>query len=119
MFDDEDEDEDSLDVNSYLRKQEEIIQRENKNRNVKDFIAGCYEAYELLVTDGSGTLEASTPEAIGEAVNRMTTLFLRGEEYERCNFLKNYIQKYIPNHKIEIVQAVNDDLNEYERNGDQ
>jgi hypothetical protein len=116
MFDDE-EDEDSLDVNSYLRKQEELAERENKNNNAKNFIAGCYEAYELFVTDGEGALNSSTPEAIGSAIDRMTTLFLRGEEYERCNFLKNYAKKYLPEHIIQTVQAVTDDLNEYEKNG--
>ena len=66
----------------------------------QEFIEGCYEAYDVLVSEGSSVLEQAPATEIQKAINRMTQLFLLREEYERCEFLKKYVADYLPGFKI-------------------
>ena len=66
----------------------------------KIFIEGCYEAYDLLTVKGKEALEVGEISSICSAINRMTALFLLNEEYERCNFLKEFVRDNIPGYTI-------------------
>jgi hypothetical protein len=70
--------------------------REALEKSKSEFIKGCYEAYDVLATRGQEALLESNPKDIQKAINRMTQLFLMNEEYERCNFLKNYVDTHMP-----------------------
>ena len=56
------------------------------------FISGCYEAYDLLTSQGGKALEDGNLPDIADAINRMLAYFLMEEDYERCNFLKKFIK---------------------------
>ena len=66
----------------------------------KIFIEGCYEAYDLLTSKGKEALAVGELSAICSAIDRMTALFLLNEEYERCNFLKEFAIANIPGYVI-------------------
>lgn len=74
--------------------------REALERSKQEFIKGCYDAYELLVTRGPKALEEAPVKEIQKAINRMTQLFLLREEYERCGFLKQYVSAHMPEFEI-------------------
>jgi hypothetical protein len=44
--------------------------------------------------------------SIKKAINRMNTLFIMKEEYERCGWLKTFCEKHLPDHKIELDEEV-------------
>jgi hypothetical protein len=97
----------------YLQEFEELAIK----KNLVNFIDGCYEAYDLLLTQGKGALESGSEESIASAINRMTALFLRKEEYERCSFLKNFVEENMPNRKVEPDKAVLNELKNLEKYG--
>lgn len=66
----------------------------------KDFIEGCYMAYDMLVSQGSRALETGDVNSICKAIDRMMGLFIIKEEYERCQFLANFVKQNIPDHEI-------------------
>lgn len=77
---------------------------------VRDFIDGCYRAYEVLETRGFEALETGDPEAIRMALNRMMAFFLHKEEYEKCAFLKAFTETHIADHTIQPDWAVIEDM---------
>ena len=88
MYDEEDYDENFPDP--------EELQHMIRLRARKEFIEGCYEAYDLLATRGEQALEGAEIPAVQRAINRMTAFFITKEEYERCDFLKRYTEKHMP-----------------------
>lgn len=78
----------------------------------EEFIKGCYTAYGILERDGAKALQQGDMSSICRAINRMMSLFLVQEEYERCSFLKHYVEENIPGHKIEPDQTVVQQLQE-------
>lgn len=94
MYDGEDDFEDQLEEHS---KQ---VQQKLKEIAQKEFVEGCYMAYDMLVSKGAGALESGDMSAICKAINRMMSLFIIKEEYERCQFLANYVKQNIPGYEI-------------------
>jgi hypothetical protein len=74
----------------------EELQHMIRLRARKEFIEGCYDAYDLLATRGEQALEGAEIPAVQRAINRMTAFFITKEEYERCDFLKRYTEKHMP-----------------------
>jgi hypothetical protein len=109
MFD-EDDDEEGFGLEEQLRKQMREVAERIAEQSKKDFIDGCYTAYDMLVEKGESALDDGDMEAIAKAINRMTALFIHREEYERCKFLSDYVSKYMPEHVIvpdeEIVKSL-------------
>jgi hypothetical protein len=92
MYDDEEEDEQS-EISNELKKK--VIERAKK-----EFVAGCYDAYEMLSTKGKEAIDGTNPKEIQKAINRMMALFVINEEYERCQFLKSFADKHMPGFEI-------------------
>jgi hypothetical protein len=92
QFDDDFEDMES----EFLESQK----REALEKSKEEFIRGCYDAYDLLATRGQEALDEANPKDIQRAINRMTQLFLLKEEYERCSFLKKYVDTHMPEFEI-------------------
>jgi 2-oxo-4-hydroxy-4-carboxy--5-ureidoimidazoline (OHCU) decarboxylase len=90
------------------RDEEDEFQMEESNelnRQViemakKEFIAGCYDAYEILATKGEEAIEGTDHKDIQKAINRMMALFVMNEEYERCQFIKSFVDKHMPGFEI-------------------
>ena len=69
-------------------------------KSKKEFVAGCYEAYEMLITNGQEAINGTNPKEIQKAINRMMALFVIKEEYERCQFIKSFVDKHMPGFEI-------------------
>jgi hypothetical protein len=76
----------------------------------KEFIEGCYEAYDLLASKGKSAIENTDVNAIESAINRMTALFILREDYERCQFLKKYVELHLPGIDIKPDMNVQKEL---------
>jgi ferritin len=81
-------------------------------RAKQEFIEGCYQAYDLLVKDGSKTLEEAEISSIQKAINRMTSYFIMQEEYEKCQFLKRFVDENMPGFEIVPDETIQKDLND-------
>jgi hypothetical protein len=103
MHDDEDDEGYDEEINNELKKQ--FIERSKK-----EFVAGCYDAYELLSTKGEGAIQGASPKEIQRAINRMMALFVIKEEYERCQFLKSFVGKHMPGFEITPDNTVQKEL---------
>ena len=116
MYDD-DEDDLGEDINGYLEEQAREVAERTRKATLKDFITGCYVAYDMLAKEGPRAIEGSTEESIGSAINRMTALFLEREEYERCGFLKKFVTEHMPGREVIPDQQVIKELKELEADG--
>ena len=105
MYHDHDEDDDFEFPDEFARQEQKRIAREKQ-----EFIRGCYEAYDILVSHGSAALEQAELPAIQRAIQRMTAFFLLQEEYERCGFLKGFVEENIPGWTIEPDWSVEKNL---------
>lgn len=105
MYDDED-------FEDQLENHANQIQSKLKEIARKEFVEGCYMAYDMLVSQDKKALESGDKDSICKAINRMMSLFIIREEYERCQFLANYVKKYIPDHEIEPDPVVKLELGE-------
>jgi hypothetical protein len=105
MFYEDDDEDDGL-----TEEKAKALKRELIERSKKEFVAGCYEAYDILATQGKGALDGTEIKAIQKAINRMMSLFIMKEEYERCQFLKNYVKNYIPGFEIQPDKSVGNEL---------
>lgn len=76
-----------------------------------EFIEGCYQAYELLVKEGPKTLQEAEISSIQMAINRMTSYFIMQEEYEKCQFLKRFVDENMPGFEIVPDVTIQKDLN--------
>jgi hypothetical protein len=103
MHDEEDDEGYDEEINNELKKQ--FIERSKK-----EFVAGCYDAYELLSTKGEGAIQGASPKEIQRAINRMMALFVIKEEYERCQFLKSFVGKHMPGFEITPDNTVQKEL---------
>jgi len=104
MFNYEDEDDDDQ-----MDRIEEM-KRKIIEKSKKEFVKGCYDAYEMLATKGSQAIEGTKPKEIQTAINRMMSLFLIKEEYERCEFLKKFAKEHMPGFKINPDKSVQNEL---------
>jgi hypothetical protein len=102
MFEEDDED--------YIPEPTRDIKKQLRQRAKQDFIEGCYSAYEILEKEGDKALEKGDLSSICRAINRMMSLFLLQEEYERCSFLKSYVETNIPGHVIEPDPHIQEEL---------
>jgi len=93
MFNYEDDEDDQMERANELKKK--VIERAKK-----EFVAGCYDAYEMLSTRGKEAINGTSPKDIQKAINRMMALFVISEEYERCQFLKSFVDKHMPGFEI-------------------
>lgn len=109
MFEEEDDDE-GFGLEGQLRNQAKEFAKKLAAQSKKEFIEGCYTAYDMLVNKGGSALGEGDMEAIGKAINRMTALFVHREEYERCKFLTDYVAKYMPEHVITPEESIIDNL---------
>ena len=75
-----------------------------------EFIRGCYEAYDLLTSQGAKALEDGNLPSIANAINRMLAYFLIEEDYERCDFLKKFINEHMPEYQVEPDTNVEKEL---------
>lgn len=98
MFDEEDDE--GFGFEDHLEQQANKVRSKIKAQAKKEFIDGCYMAYDMLVSKGVGALESGDMTSICNAINRMMSLFLIREEYERCQFLKQFVDTNIPDHEI-------------------
>jgi hypothetical protein len=103
MFYDEDDE-------NELSEKAELLRRHMIEKSKKEFIEGCYDAYDMLVSKGKEAIEGTDPKSIGTAINRMTALFLIREEYERCEFLKKYAKEHLPGFEIKPDRSVEKEL---------
>lgn len=87
--------------NNEIRKKIKTTQQRMREAAVRDFVDGCYAAYEVLEERGVEALETGDPDAIKMALNRMMALFLHKEEYERCAFLKAFVETHMEGHSIQ------------------
>jgi len=94
MFDKEED-------NNEIQRKIKTTQQRMREAAVRDFIDGCYAAYEVLEERGVEALETGDPDAIKMALNRMMALFLHKEEYERCAFLKGFVETHMEGHVIQ------------------
>jgi hypothetical protein len=102
MYEEEDEDYQE-DVRNELKKK--IMEKAKK-----EFVAGCYDAYEMLSTKGGEAIQGTNPKEIQRAINRMMALFVIKEEYERCQFLKSFVDKHMPGFEISPDNSVEKEL---------
>lgn len=91
---------DEEDFEDQLEQHSKDMQQKIKQIAQKEFVEGCYMAYDMLVSQGPKALESGDMTSICKAINRMMSLFIIKEEYERCQFLANYVKDNIPNHEI-------------------
>ena len=86
----------------YEEEFEELFRfdEEAKEESRKEFVRGCYEAYDIISTQGPAVLVEGEIPSIKNAINRMTALFLIKEEYERCMVLKRFVENHLPEFKI-------------------
>lgn len=89
----------------------EELRQELIRRSKEEFIEGCYEAYDLLATRGQEALKEAELSSIQKAINRMTSLFIIKEEYERCQFLKKFVDEHMPGFQITPDNDIEKDLN--------
>ena len=87
------------------------IERDLTERAKKDFMEGCYQAYDILVKDGKGALDEAELPSIQRAINRMTAFFIIKEEVEKCQFLKTFVNENIPGFEITPDETIERDLN--------
>lgn len=87
------------------------IERDLTERAKKDFMEGCYQAYDILVKDGKGALDEAELPSIQRAINRMTAFFIIKEEFEKCQFLKTFVNENIPGFEITPDETIERDLN--------
>lgn len=99
MFEDDDEFE-----------QADRIRQQLAEKTKKEFIEGCYEAFDILMNDGPKALEEAEASSIQRAINRMTSFFIMKEEYEKCQFLQSYVSKYMPGFVITPDESIQRDL---------
>jgi len=88
-------------------------EKEHLESSKKEFISGCYDAYDLLANDGAAILVPAEMPAIKKAINRMSAYFLLIEEYERCGFLQKFVKENIPGFVIEPDMDIPRQLNIY------
>jgi hypothetical protein len=111
MFDEE-RDEDHPYFGDDIRKKIKSTQQRMREAAVKEFVEGCYMAYGVLHVRGIDALREGDPESIKMAINRMMALFLHKEEYERCAFIKSFVEKHISEFEIEPDWKVIEDMEE-------
>ncbi len=104
MFDDEFYDESEM-------GDPELYEKEVRAMAKQEFINGCYEAYDVLVTQGKAALQEAEISSIQRAINKMTALFIVNEEFERCSFLQRFVAENMPGFKIEPDPTVEKELN--------
>ena len=102
MYEEEDDDYQE-DVRNELKKK--IMEKAKK-----EFVAGCYDAYEMLSTKGGEAIQGTNPKEIQRAINRMMALFVIKEEYERSQFLKSFVDKHMPGFEINPDNSVEKEL---------
>ncbi len=94
--------------NNEIRRKIKTTQQRMREAAVRDFVDGCYAAYEVLEERGVEALETGEPDAIKMALNRMMAFFLHKEEYERCAFLKAFVETNMVDYTIqpdwEVIQ---------------
>lgn len=95
----------------YQGQDPEEIQRDLTTRAKKEFMEGCYQAYDILVKDGPDALSQAELPSIQRAINRMTAFFILQEEFEKCQFLKTFVNENIPGFEITPDESIERDLN--------
>ncbi len=93
--------------------EDQMADYESEMRKIakEEFINGCYEAYDVLVTKGKTALQEAEISSIQRAINKMTALFIVNEEFERCSFLQKFVSENMPGFKIEPDPTVEKQLN--------
>lgn len=99
-----------------IRRKIKTTQQRMREAAVRDFVDGCYTAYEVLEERGAEALETGEPDAIKMALNRMMALFLHKEEYEKCAFLKTFVEQNIEGHTIQPDWSVIEDMESVKEN---
>ena len=104
------EEDDDFEFEDHLEEHSKQIQKKLKEIAKKEFVEGCYMAYNMLVSQGPKALESGDMSAICKAIDRMMSLFIIQEEYERCQFLAKYVKENIPGYQIIPDPMVNLEL---------
>lgn len=86
------------------------FERHELDAQKKEFIKGCYDAYDLLTSQGVKALEDGNLPDIANAINRMLAYFLLEEDYERCNFLKKFIHEHMSEYDVQPDENVEKEL---------
>lgn len=107
MYEEDDDD----DFPEELERRGKELQKQLQSKARQEFIQGCYQAYDILEKQGEKALEQGDLNSICRAIDRMMTLFLAREEYERCSFLKKYVERNIPGHVITPDPVVTEQMN--------
>ena len=103
MFNYDEDDDDQMERANELKKK--IVEKSKR-----EFVKGCYDAYEMLSTKGGDAIQGTNPKEIQTAINRMMALFVIKEEYERCQFLKSFVDKHMPGFEINPDNSVQKEL---------
>ena len=64
----------------------------------------------MLITNGQEAINGTNPKEIQKAINRMMALFVIKEEYERCQFIKSFVDKHMPGFEITPDNSVQKEL---------
>jgi hypothetical protein len=101
--------EDEEDIPEYEESEE--YKNDMRRMAIEEFTQGCYEAYDVLVSKGKKALQEAELSSIQMAINRMTALFIINEEFERCSFLKKFVQENMPGFEIKPDHSIEKELN--------
>lgn len=93
------------DEEEFFEEESIILEERMEERKREDFIKNCNEAYQSIEDDPETIIgEEGSPTEIKSlinALNRMCALFIIQEEYEKCSFLKKFMENKIPEGKFE------------------
>lgn len=98
-FDDEEE--------FFEEEENTIIRRkmENEEKERRDFVKYCNDAYEVIKHSPDSIIDGEDSpvkkETLINAINRMSALFIIEEEYEKCTYLKKFMENRIPGETFE------------------
>lgn len=87
-----DEDDENLE-NFYDFPDREEIKQNMEREAKKNFIAAAYRAYDVLVKDGINAVNTIQKDSAILAIRRILGLMQEREEYERCFFLKTFLEE--------------------------
>lgn len=97
-FDNEDFDDELDDLKSL------IMEREKETKERQEFINNCEEAFLAIQQDPDSIFEPNMNEKkkanLVNAINRMSALFIIGEDYEKCSVLKKFLESKVPEEKF-------------------
>ena len=72
---------------------ENAIREELLSKAREEFKKAAYKGYDILITKGRGAIEEGQKDEAVTAIRRILGLMIEEEEYEKCGFIKNFLEK--------------------------